>query len=183
VPNLSGVSVPWANITGIQLASLTSPGAVPALNPVASSSGSQTQVWLRGDDSWQPLPTASPTVSGIVPISPWATFSPTITPGSGAFAGTTVTGSYMQMGKTVFVSINSTITSVGSASGTLSLTLPVPPKRTTVLSGRETAVSGLAITLTTVGNATIGTVVTAGNAIPTFAANCNYSFSGVYEAA
>jgi hypothetical protein len=89
----------------------------------------------------------------------------------------------MQMGKTVFVSINSTITSVGSASGTLSLTLPVPPKRTTVLSGRETAVSGLAITLTTVGNATIGTVVTAGNAIPTFAANCNYSFSGVYEAA
>jgi len=54
----SSIFVPWSNIIGAPLATVGAPGLLRALNPATPvpGSGSQTQVWCRGDDSWQVLP-------------------------------------------------------------------------------------------------------------------------------
>lgn len=54
----SSIFVPWSNIVGAPLATVGAPGLLRQLNPATPvpGSGSATQVWCRGDDSWQVLP-------------------------------------------------------------------------------------------------------------------------------
>lgn len=61
--------------------------------------------------------------SGIAATA-WTSYTPVITASTGSFTTVSATGAYQVIGKTCFVSINITITTVGSASGLIYATLP-----------------------------------------------------------
>jgi hypothetical protein len=57
----------------------------------------------------------------------WRTYTPVFTASAGALTSTVITeAKYVQIGKTVFVRLNFTITNKGTASGVLYASLPVP---------------------------------------------------------
>ena len=75
----------------------------------------------------------------------WTAYTPTVEAGAGTFTDVSATGSYLVMGKTVFVRIRVTITTNGTAATYVSATLPVNCAATPaicVLSGRAGGVSG-----------------------------------------
>jgi hypothetical protein len=53
----------------------------------------------------------------------WTSYTPSIAPNSGSFTTASATGRYKQIGKTIFVQVTGTITSVGTGSG---LTIGLP---------------------------------------------------------
>lgn len=57
--------------------------------------------------------------------SAWTTFSPTVTPQSGTFTSASASGAYKVIGKLVHFSVTITITTVGTATGAMSIALPV----------------------------------------------------------
>ena len=59
-----------------------------------------------------------------VPSTAWTSYTPTITAATGSFTTVSATGSYQVIGKTCFVTINISITTVGTAAGTIYATLP-----------------------------------------------------------
>jgi hypothetical protein len=69
----------------------------------------------------------------------WTSYTPTITAGVGAFTTVSATGRYKAIGKTVFVQVTITITTVGSASQDVRATLPFSSSASGdyVLSGRD----------------------------------------------
>lgn len=75
----------------------------------------------------------------------WSTWTPTLTPSSGAFSNVNSSGRYTQVGKTVHFSLKINIINIGTASG-CNYTLPVTalnnPASDTVAYGREDAVTG-----------------------------------------
>jgi hypothetical protein len=74
----------------------------------------------------------------------WTTWSPTVTPSSGAFTTVSATGAYLAIGKLVHFTVTITITSVGTASGTMSIALPTgTAKRPAAVVAVETANVGL----------------------------------------
>lgn len=54
----------------------------------------------------------------------WTSYTPTVSSGSGTFTLATATGRYKIIGKTIFLQADVTITTVGSAAGTIVITLP-----------------------------------------------------------
>lgn len=54
----------------------------------------------------------------------WTTYTPTATPGTGAFTTKTATGRYRQLGKTVFLQGKLVITAFGTAGAGLTISLP-----------------------------------------------------------
>ena len=75
----------------------------------------------------------------------WTSYTPTIAANAGTFTTVSATGSYLAIGKTVFVRIRITITTNGTASSSVTATLPVNCAATPavcVLSGRAGGVSG-----------------------------------------
>jgi hypothetical protein len=59
-----------------------------------------------------------------VPSTAWTSYTPTITAATGSFTTVSATGAYQVIGKTCFVTINISITTVGTAAGTIYATLP-----------------------------------------------------------
>lgn len=81
------------------------------------------------------------------PATGWTTYSPTITAQSGAFTTASATGAYYAVGGLVCVRVTGTITTVGSATGSVTITLPKVANNGTgagsvVIAGRANAVSG-----------------------------------------
>lgn len=73
----------------------------------------------------------------------WAAWTPTITPSSGTFTSASAAGRYKQLGKIVFFSCRLTVTTVGSATGAVDLSVPVTAQATgPTFMGRENASSG-----------------------------------------
>lgn len=117
----------------------------------------------------------------------WTTYSPTATCGTGSLTTSSSAAAYKQIGKSVFIRIAFTITTVGTCSGTFALSLPVNPLASTEMSIMHRSVStgvvggGRIRSDATPNNAITGitaydgstTVLTAGNVIV---------FDGVYEA-
>ena len=77
--------------------------------------------------------TSAAYISGILPVAnggtgnaggAWTAYTPVITASTGSFTTVSATGYYQVIGKTCFVSVNITITTVGSASGLIYATLP-----------------------------------------------------------
>jgi len=60
-----------------------------------------------------------------ITAGPWTVWTPTVTPGAGAFTTVSATGGYFAIGKLVHFSITITITTVGTAAGTMTIALPV----------------------------------------------------------
>lgn len=85
----------------------------------------------RNATTWTALPPA------------WSTYTPSLTSGLGALTSTGVgTGRFTQVGKTVFCSINVSITTNGTGSSFLIVGLPATSQGVLVLAGREDQVNG-----------------------------------------
>lgn len=55
---------------------------------------------------------------------PWTAYTPVLTPGSGAFTSAVASGRYKQIGKTVHLQIRVNITTLGTAAGGFTVSLP-----------------------------------------------------------
>ena len=88
--------------------------------------------------------------------SPWTAYASTITATSGAFTTVSAASFYKTIGKTVFVQIDISITTNGTAAGLVRATLPFAAARRSCIAGVEFALTGFALTGTTnAGNLTI----------------------------
>lgn len=66
------------------------------------------------------------TINGVtIDNNAWSTYTPTATAQTGTPTTVSATGRYKQIGKTVFASVRVTVTTVGTASGYMVVTLPV----------------------------------------------------------
>jgi hypothetical protein len=73
----------------------------------------------------------------------WTAFTPTVTPGSGAFTTVSASGGYFVFGKIVFFNVTITITTAGTAAGPMSIPLPTgTANRASVAFASETASVG-----------------------------------------
>ncbi|MGL3208681.1 hypothetical protein [Bradyrhizobium sp. BR 1433] len=113
--------------------------------------------------------------------SAWTAYTPTVTPGSGAFTSVSATGRYLQCGKTVFFSVAVTITTNGTAAGYVSVSLPVITKSAFIFFGREDGVTGNALQAKTIAVSTALNIFSLTNTYP---GGDGYVliFSGSYEA-
>jgi hypothetical protein len=138
--------------------------------------GDATQV-LQGDGTY-----AVPSLNNLTSLA-WTAVTLTITSGAGAITTQSSSSSYLRMGKTVFVSINVSVSNIGTASGNTTLSgLPVGVARFSVFYLREVAVNGLGYSWSVAATTTSGQIATAGNnANPTWANNINYVGFAVYE--
>lgn len=110
--------------------------------------------------------------------SAWTAYTPTLTAQTGAFTSASATGKYKQNGKTVFVNIAVTITTVGTASGAYYVTPPVAANGTFILTGRDTTVTGASLHGTLNGSSM--EVLTYANLSAINASSVMY-ITGVYE--
>jgi len=60
-----------------------------------------------------------------ITAGPWTVWTPTVIPGAGAFTTVSATGGFFAIGKIVQFSVTITITTVGTAAGTMTIALPV----------------------------------------------------------
>jgi len=81
---------------------------------------------------------------GPISGSSWATYTPTVTSGTGTFTTVSATGRYRQIGKVVNFQVKVTITTNGTAAGSVNSTLPFPCTAAAnyIAAGREDGVSG-----------------------------------------
>lgn len=83
------------------------------------------------------------------PQGAWTSYTPTITASSGTFTTTSATCFYAQNGKLITYRMDITITTVGTASGSVIATLPVNASTTAGAAGagREDNISGKALSV------------------------------------
>ena len=113
----------------------------------------------------------------------WTSYTCTLTPGGGAFVSTAGSAAQRTIGKTVQVSITRTITDVGTATTSVTLTVPVAPLRTLALVGTENGVTGRIIQTTVAAGATTSAILrdsTGATIVP--ATSQAFTFNTVYEA-
>lgn len=165
---LDSFATPIANISlgGFQLNLVGSP---------SSGSDAATKAYVDAQ-----VAQAQPSINNLTGTA-WTPFTCTLTPSTGSITTQTSRSSFLQVGKVVFVSINVTVVAIGTASGAASLNMPVIPARLSVLTGIESVVTGLSISLVTSGSN--GSLVTSTNANPAWNNGMLYAFNGVYEAA
>lgn len=63
--------------------------------------------------------------SGAADQAAWTAYTPTVTAGSGTATTVSATGRYKQIGKTVIVQASVTVTAVGTAAGSMQITVPI----------------------------------------------------------
>lgn len=80
--------------------------------------------------------------------SAWTPYTPVVTAASGTFTTVTATGRYKKIGRTVFVTANLVVTTVGTATGAARMSLPVASSNAIAFIGvgRENALTGNAFT-------------------------------------
>lgn len=135
------------------------------------------------------LPLASG-VTGTLPVAnggtgdtgtAWATYTPTPASGSGSFTTVSATGRYKQIGKTVFIQVSVLITTVGTAAGAVTVTLPFPAVAANyALTGYASSALALSVGINASSNTAFmykydGTTV--------IAAGVTLNLAGVYEVA
>lgn len=75
--------------------------------------------------------------------APWLVWTPTVTPSSGSFTTASATGGYQVIGKFVYFNLTINITTVGTASGSMSVPLPIgTAARGSIATASEFAVVG-----------------------------------------
>jgi hypothetical protein len=72
----------------------------------------------------------------------WTAYTPTVGAGGGALTTASATGRYLQIGKTIHVTITVTVTTNGTANLYVSASLPFTSNNNAVLVGREIGLSG-----------------------------------------
>lgn len=95
---------------------------------VSEGSGNwRCAMYMRGD-------------AGFIPK--WQSYTPVITPQAGSFTSVSATGRHLTLGNIVFVQMEITITTNGTASGFITASLPSTPSQGAVFNGLERAVAG-----------------------------------------
>lgn len=120
-------------------------------------------ILFRGAANWEVLapdankqltsngPAADPTWEDLGLSGAWTAYAPTLTSQSGVITALgALSGRYKQIGKTVFVSIDVSITTNGTGGTSLVVGLPVASKGLVCLSGRENLTTGKMLYATTV---------------------------------
>jgi hypothetical protein len=114
----------------------------------------------------------------------WTAFTSTAVPGAGAITTQSSTSAYLQIGKLVHVRIGVLIPNVGTASGTLSVSLPVAAfAAIQVMFGRESAVAGTFLAAAIGASASVADIRISTNASPTYVNGMLVEVVGIYEAA
>ena len=117
--------------------------------------------------------------------TPWTAFTPTVTAGSGTITTLgAVSARYQELGKTVFVEYDITITTNGTGASSINVTYPnsAVPAANFVLHGREIAVTGSALEATFAVGGSTGSILTYANAYPGGNGN-RLIVSGIFERA
>jgi hypothetical protein len=111
----------------------------------------------------------------------WTPYTPTLSPGAGAFTTASVTGRYIQIGKTVHFAVNISITANGTAAGFINVGTPTTVKTPAVGVGRENSLTGFIVQgLMGAGGNTALLTFGSNNAYPG-GSGANIAFSGTYE--
>ena len=113
---------------------------------------------------------------------PWTTYSATITCGSGSIGAQTSNSAYLQIGKLIFFRILSQITTLGSPSGNMGVTMPVAAKTSSSIVFREAGISGVVYSIV-IGGSTSAVIQRYDGTSPVWAVNFTISATGSYEAA
>lgn len=88
-----------------------------------------------------------------------STWTPTVTAGSGTFTTVSATGSYTKIGNVCYFRVAVTITTNGTAAGTVEITLPFTPSVAFQGVGRETGVTGNRLFIYHAGGAGTASIV------------------------
>lgn len=112
----------------------------------------------------------------------WSSWTPTITASSGTFTTTSGSGRFIQYGKTVLWSATLTLTTAGTATGTLLFTLPATAAGAAAIGGGIEVTNGLACTVFTSGAVATGSILRY-DAATVIASGRTLRVSGSYEVA
>lgn len=125
-------------------------------------------------------------VTGTLPVvnggtgdtgSAWTTFVPA--PSSGTATFTVNSARQKTLGKTVLISMDITVATVGTGTGVVAITLPFTAQSGSALSGRESALNGKTVAFTIIGGSASANGTK--NDASTIVASERYQVSGVYE--
>ena len=147
-PVITNATITTDLITGYTTSNTGTVYGIPVTTGVINTAGTINGASLVASSvATAALAASSVTYSKIGTDSSFAytsTFVPVVTCTVGTFTSTTPTSRYTQIGKTVFMSVTITITTVGTATGTLLFTLPVNAVATSgyLGSGREDGTAG-----------------------------------------
>jgi hypothetical protein len=115
--------------------------------------------------------------------SDWITYTPTLTTSGGTLGSASGTGRYKYVAGAILLKLTATVTTVGTASGSVLATLPVTAATSGgAISGKETVTSGKALTGEISGSATTVRIVDYSNTTM-IAAGANAVLTGMYEPA
>jgi len=121
-------------------------------------------------------------INDALSLGAWSTWVPTVTSQTGTITTVgTVVARYAQAGKNVYFSLSITITTNGTGATAVLASLPLTPKAATIVSGRETAIGGKALTGTLTGGSANMQILNYDNSYP---GGNSYVLvlGGVYEA-
>ena len=157
-------------------------GAAPLASPTFTGDPKSVTP-TAGDNDTSIATTAFVTtaVAGVpAAIAPaWTAYTPTVTAGAGSFTTVSATGRHLIIGKLTHIRIGITVTTNGTASSFIRVTLPNTVSITAILAGRDNN-SGKACT----GTANTGTsnvdVVDYNNAYPATSGSI-ITLTGIYE--
>ena len=110
----------------------------------------------------------------------WVSYTPTVTAQTGAIAAATASMRFREIGRTVMIQVQVTITNAGTATGVLFVTLPKAALGTQMIMGRENAINGGA--LSGVINGSTLSVLYYNNTSP-IATGAQLNLGGSYEEA
>lgn len=115
----------------------------------------------------------------------WTAFTPTITPDGGSFTSASVAMRYKKVGNVVFYAGALTVTTVGTATGRVTLSLPVPPYSAMYYTGSAFNFDGGLAALAHIGFLTPGALClsSVASGSPVTGGSQRVLFSGQYEAA
>jgi hypothetical protein len=152
------------------------PVSVPWVDPPGTPSQAFRQYFPTLDTAVRVLIAAFNAVTAA-----WTSYTPTIGSTVGAIGSGSATGRFVQVGKTVHFAVKVTITTIGTASGQLTFTLPKTPNTQAAGAGVETAVNGRMLSVTiSAANATAASQ-TYDNVTSLWVNGSVFFFSGTYE--
>jgi hypothetical protein len=116
----------------------------------APALGSATAATATAGTNTTQVATTAFTETAVAAVTPTAmtNYTPTVTATSGTFTTASATGHYYVIGKMVYVEVTVTITTVGTASGNVFVTLPIATNSSagiTITPGRENGTTGKAL--------------------------------------
>lgn len=110
----------------------------------------------------------------------WTAYTPTLACGTGTLTASSTAGRFKIVDKTTFVQFSATLTTLGTCSGSISVSLPSTAQSTSTMVGRESGSTGVSMIGVVVAGASV-MGVTKYDGLPIITAGFIYIFNGTYE--